>query len=256
MGPPAHLQDLWARWLLRQFQKQTCDQTFPRNRPPGRAVVREGRKLVLELSPLLAKAVEITVDAGDILFMEGDPPRGVFVIVEGALQITKRIGNSDVILANHGPGVFVGEISLLTGEPHTATGKMTLPGRVLRYGAELFNSAEQEPIVILMVKTMVGRLRTTEMMIQQQEKLSGLGKMAAGLAHELNNPASASLRAASQLTDRITALQALTLKLSQLGLTAAQTAYLTDFQAQMLERTRTPLILDSLEQSDREEAWS
>jgi len=105
-----------------------------------------------------------------------------------------------------------------------------------------------------MVTTMAERLRTTEMMVQQQEKLSGLGKMAAGLAHELNNPASASLRAASQLPDKITTLQKLTLKLSQLGLSPDQTRYLTDFQQQLLERTKKPVILDSLEQSDLEEA--
>jgi signal transduction histidine kinase len=209
-----------------------------------------------ELVALLAQAVEVKLEPGDILFNEGDPPRGMFVIIEGTLEITKRIGNSDVILANHGPGVFVGEISLLTGEPHTATGKMTSPGRALRYGVELFNSAEQAPIVVLMVKTMAARLRTTEMMVQQQEKLSGLGKMAAGLAHELNNPASASLRAASQLPEKITTLQKLTLRLTQLGLTPEQSDYLTDFQDQMLERSKQRVILDSLEQSDREEELS
>jgi signal transduction histidine kinase len=206
-----------------------------------------------ELAKLLAQAKELNVAEGDILFREGDAPQGLFVLVEGTLEITKRIGANDVILANHNPGVFVGEISLLTGEPHTATGKMTSAGRVLRYGPDLFNSEEQEPIVILMVKTMAGRLRTTEMMVQQQEKLSGLGKMAAGLAHELNNPASASLRAANQLPDKITKLQALTLRLSQLGLSAEGTHYLTEFQSLLLERTKSPIILDSLEQSDREE---
>lgn len=207
-----------------------------------------------QLSRLLTEAEEVRFEPGDVLFYEGDPPQGLYVIIEGALEITKRIGGSDVILANHGAGVFVGEFSLLTGQPHTATGKTTAPTRALRYGADLFNNIQKEPVVMLIVTTMAERLRTTEMMVQQQEKLSGLGKMAAGLAHELNNPASASLRAASQLPAKITALQQLTLRLSQLGLSPEQSNYLTDYQEQLLERSKTSVILDSLEQSDREEA--
>ena len=66
--------------------------------------------------PVLEKAGDLAamltnLEEGDVLFREGDPPRGLYVLVEGTLEITKRIGNSDVILANHGPGAFVGETS-------------------------------------------------------------------------------------------------------------------------------------------------
>src|SRR5690606_15372257 len=199
-----------------------------------------------ELAVLQGQADDLTLQPGDVLFNEGDPPQGLYVLVDGAIEITKMIGGQETVLANHGPGVFVGEISLLGGVP--------MPSRVLRYNADQFDSLKRSPIIQSMLSPMNERLRTTEMIVQQQEKLSGLGKIAAGLTHELNNPASASLRASKQLAPKIAELQREVLNLARLDLSDEQMEYLNEFQQQLTERASKFVILDSLEQSDREEA--
>ena len=85
--------------------------------------------------------------------------------------------------------------------------------------------------------TMVQRLRDTESQVQQHEKLSALGKMAAGLAHELNNPAAANLRAATELPQTLAALQLQTLNLYAAQLDGEQLAVLAE-AAKRVDRPR------------------
>jgi signal transduction histidine kinase len=58
-------------------------------------------------------------------------------------------------------------------------------------------------VALAVIRTAVGRLRTMELTLREREKLAGLGTLAAGLAHELNNPAAAAMRAAGSLRDAI-----------------------------------------------------
>ena len=206
-----------------------------------------------QLGDLKLQGSEIVLQAGDILFREGDAAQGLFVILEGEVEIVKRVGGQAVVLANVQAGSFVGEISLLTGLPHTALARATQPSRCLQYGVELFEEIKKSPIAQLVLMTMVERLRDTESQVQQQEKLSALGKMAAGLAHELNNPAAANLRAATELPETLAALQAQTLKLYDAQLNGAQLAYLTELQSQLIDRAASAKTLAPLAQSDLED---
>ena len=96
------------------------------------------------------------------------------------------------------------------------------------------------------------RLSDAEMQVQQHEKLSALGKMAAGLAHELNNPASANLRAATQLPQTLTTLQTQTLKLYAQHSTASNWRFWNELQIDLIDRAANA-DLDPLAQSDLED---
>ncbi len=206
-----------------------------------------------QLRALETQGEEVRLNAGQLLFREGDPPQGLYVIVEGEVEILKRLGSQSVVLANVQAGSFVGEISLLTGLPHTAGARATQPTVCLKYHVDLFSGLRDSPLIKLVLMTMVARLRDTETQVQQHEKLSALGKMAAGLAHELNNPAAANLRAATQLPQTLATLQAQTLKLFSSGLGAEQRTFLTDLQTSLIERAATTHTLDPLAQSDLED---
>jgi signal transduction histidine kinase len=93
-----------------------------------------------------------------------------------------------------------------------------------------------------------------ELVLRQQEKLATLGKLSAGLAHELNNPAAATQRGAGQLRDALVSLLHSLQDAAADGFGAAEVALLRTLEAQAAERARTPVSLSVLERSDREAA--
>jgi signal transduction histidine kinase len=97
-----------------------------------------------------------------------------------------------------------------------------------------------------------------EVMLRQSEKLATLGKLSAGLAHELNNPAAAAQRGASQLQAAVSRLQQTHLKLGELDLTDSQLASLLSLDKLAQEKAKQPADMESLTRSDREyelETW-
>ncbi len=97
-----------------------------------------------------------------------------------------------------------------------------------------------------------------EVRLRQSEKLATLGRLSAGVAHELNNPAAAVQRSASYLLTAISRLQKAQLGLDMYGLSSAQEAQLTSLLQRAAEQAAHPLNLDSLTRSDRQEeieAW-
>jgi C4-dicarboxylate-specific signal transduction histidine kinase len=94
-----------------------------------------------------------------------------------------------------------------------------------------------------------------EVMLRQSEKLATLGKLSAGMAHELNNPAAAAQRAAAQLAAAFSDLQRAYLKLGASNLTDSQLELLLALDVQVQEPARKPAYLDALTRSDREAAW-
>jgi CRP-like cAMP-binding protein len=151
---------------------------------------------------LLAEASrQAELPAGEVLMREGSPGGSLYVIVEGEFEITKRSGPGDLVIAVRGPGEVIGEMSLLDGSPRTATVRALQDSRLLEIDQRAFlRLVESSPTATLgVLHTITSRLRHTESMLRQSETLAALGTLAAGLAHELNNPAAALKRTTAQL---------------------------------------------------------
>jgi signal transduction histidine kinase len=159
------------------------------------------------LARLAAQAEPISLQPGDFLIVEGDKADDLYVVVSGELEVTKRSGSSEIPLARVGPGAIQGELAALERGKRMASVRALSQADVLRipYTAvrDLLSAGPDAALAI--IRTVIGRLRGMEAMLRQREKLAGLGTLAAGLAHELNNPAAAIRRSVEALDQAIAA---------------------------------------------------
>lgn len=138
----------------------------------------------------------------EFVFREGESRADFYVILEGRIKVV-RIGpdGAESVLTVHERGDFTGTTDLLSGESATATGYALGPTRVARVPVAHFNELilACPEMRELLLPAMAERRRAEYAITSQQQKLAALGKMSAGLAHELNNPAAAARRAAQTL---------------------------------------------------------
>jgi signal transduction histidine kinase len=154
-----------------------------------------------DLDRICRVARRLSVPAGDAVLEEGTPGDGLYIVIAGRLEVTTREGGREVVLATRGPGDFLGEMSLLEQAPRSASARAVEPAELMVVDPADFRAllAASPRAAAAVLQVLARRLRSTEAALMQQEKLASLGTLAAGLAHELNNPAAAIRRASDHL---------------------------------------------------------
>ncbi|HEX2450124.1 MAG TPA: ATP-binding protein [Gemmatimonadales bacterium] len=209
-----------------------------------------------ELDELLAASSEVRLAPGEPLFTEVDRADAVWVLLEGELVITKTLGGDEVVADQLHPGVFLGEISLLTGAPAGHRAHASGDARLLRIPGDTFLALIRRCPAVMetVLRTMAARVQKVARFLTERERMVGLGTLAAGLVHELKNPAAAASRALALLGEHIS-------QLGPLGRRLAMHPW-TPEDAELLERLDSATCcvragakeLDPLERSEREEA--
>ncbi len=207
-----------------------------------------------DLAELYKGAEEQTYAPGQFIMEEGSPPDALYVILDGDVEILKLSGGQNVPIAVRGSGEVLGELSLLAQTPRTASVRALHTSQILKITAQSFKHllARSPSAPLAMMHTIMERLRNTESMLRQSEKMAALGTMAAGLAHELNNPAAAAKRSATQLHGALDALARAASALGAQPFDNAQNARIAALRAEMNTRAQSPASMDPLTRSDRE----
>jgi C4-dicarboxylate-specific signal transduction histidine kinase len=213
-----------------------------------------------DLERLYAEAQTLTLPANASVIEEGDPGDALYVLIDGALQISKRAGAHDVKVDVRRPGDVIGEMSLLDNAPRAASVRTLRESRLLMISKSVFEHvlATSPTAALAILYIVTARLRQNEALLHEKEKMAGLGTLAAGLAHELNNPAAAVRRAAAQLGELLPKWQPAMSALDRLALKPQQEAAVSALRAAMAERASALITLDALTRSDREtevEEW-
>lgn len=215
---------------------------------------------VEDLDRLCDMVEEVRLMPGEVLFTEGSTGDHAFVIKEGEIEILKSSGGREVLLAVRKPGEVIGEMALLESAPRFATVKARKESLLLSISHtqldELLDSSPSAARSLLY--TITSRLRSTEMMLRQSEKMAQLGTLTAGIAHELNNPAAAAQRASAQLADALNAFQKSFFDLIRVELPPPILSRLFAKEEEIRKNAVNLPNIDPLERSDRQndiERW-
>jgi len=198
----------------------------------------------------------VELEAGQQFFAAGAPADRMIVILEGELR-GRFEGGAD------SGRVFVMQAGQITGMlPYSRltvfpiASHALLRSRIATLSKDLFPEMLQRfpELGQRLVAIMADRIRTGTREEQHREKLAALGKISAGLAHELNNPSAAAVRAAQSLRESVTALRQANLRLDRQALSAEQRMSLADLEERVLAFAAHQSEVDPLERSDREQA--
>ncbi len=194
-------------------------------------------------------------DPGEILLAPGSPADLMVAIFEGEIQARRKADGNDVPIYIAPAGRVTGKLPFSRMKTFMAEVRAVGRTRVGRMHESLF--PEMLQLIPGMGERMVGvlsdRIRETARVDQNHEKLAALGKLSAGLAHELNNPASAAQRSASNLREALRQLADANSRLAGCAMSEEQRAHLTAFEESAAARIDSNPVLDSLAQNDRQD---
>ena len=154
-----------------------------------------------QVAALLPYGREVRLQTGDSLFDETATVDSFYVVLEGEVGISRLDGADEIPLDTHRTGEFTGGLAVLTGKTSIHRARAAGPSRILEIDSETFRlvAVELPDVADVFISGLARRMRYTQRAFRRQEKLAALGKLSAGLAHELNNPAAAARRASEEL---------------------------------------------------------
>src|SRR5918995_6692678 len=184
------------------------------------------------------KGKEVWFEAGDKIIAEGEHDT-FYVLLEGKVEVILSDGSKEAVLSTYNSGDHFGELPIILGwSEHSCAAYAAKKSHLLRWNQdEFWRMIYSSPALTRQIlNSMAQLLKKLETVLQHNQKLIALGGLAAGLAHELNNPAAAANRAVTQLSDSIREWRSIVQRLNeQQSITASQWSYLSKLRNNTLE---------------------
>jgi signal transduction histidine kinase len=200
-----------------------------------------------QLRSLAELGTEVTFPAEQIVFSEGEPADFLWVLLSGEMELTRFVGGQRILVETMTrPGTYAGGIRAFaasdTGMGYRATGKILRPSRFFRLASSDLGSLLDEwlPMAKHLLDGYVHTCESIEITVRERGRLISLGTLAAGLTHELNNPAAAAMSASADLRAVVSRLGAQASWLSAGKLTPAQIRAGLALQAEAAVRSAAP----------------
>ena len=203
-----------------------------------------------------------TYDAGVTVTREGEPAEHLLVLLEGRLRLSRLMSGEDVAVNETDlRGAYGGAVRAYVESDDTYVGSITTvtPCRFFRLPAADFGAFVREtfPMAVHLLDGLYVGIRNSEAQVRQREHLASLGTLSANLAHELNNPAAASVRATAQLRARVAGMRHKLGLLADGTLPADSLRRLVELQERAVEQAaKAARDLTPMELADREDELS
>ena len=213
-----------------------------------------------QLAWVAANGDVVDCPAGADVSVEGEPAECFFVLLDGTMTMSRVVGGSEVetVRTSH-RGVYSGAVQFYFGDRleqrYPATVRAVTDCRFLALPAGPFAAVFRDwyPMAVHLLEGMFVGQRNSAELVGQRERLLAMGKLTAGLTHELNNPAAAASRAAAALRDRFAGMRHKLAMLSEGKLDGEVLRALTGLQEEFVARVGAARELTTLERSDLED---
>jgi len=198
--------------------------------------------------------------AGDTVYTEGEPAECFYVLLTGTLSMVRTVRGAEVeTVRTDQPGVYSGAIQFYLGDQinqqYAGTVRAVTDCEFLALPAAEFAAKFQHwyPMAVHLLQGMFTGIRNSDELIAQRERLLALGKLTAGLTHELNNPAAAAVRATETLRERFAGMRHKLAMLAEGKLDGSVLLELTSIQEKFIARIATAPPLSPMQVADRED---
>jgi signal transduction histidine kinase len=213
-----------------------------------------------QLAWVSAHADVVSVPAGEDLVTEGDPATCFHVLLTGMIAMSRMIGDTPVETTRTDQrGVYFGAVQFYledeSARDYPASVRAITDTTVLALPAREFAQefGRWYPMAVHLLEGLLLGMRKSNSQVAERERLLALGKLSAGLTHELNNPAAAAGRAADALRDRVAGMRNKLAMIASGKLAGAQLQKLVMAQDEFVKKVRHAPALSPMEASDLED---
>jgi len=212
-----------------------------------------------QLAELAEGGTEVRFEPGLVLFRQGEQADYWWVLVEGAIDLLRRVGTEETVVRTMDvPGWWAGGFRAFDEHGvYLATGRGASDGRIFRLPAKVLRDRLTAwfPLGRHLIEGLYGTARSIESTARQREALVTLGKLSAGLAHEINNPAAATIRAVDELETACQTLLSSLTRLANAEISPRQFAALDALRREIKPQAAAWSPLDLADQEDALSAW-